>query len=164
MASPPRVDDHIDSGHHRVVDCEHCGATLEDGLYCRYCGRARHVEGPRLLEALSIETDGDEASPIIPYGARLPVSYADVFSTAEDGQRAFELHLVMGNAKRASACRTLARIAHPLEHPGPRGGPRIDVTVTIEPSGALTVEARERGAAGVYRREGLRIATTHALG
>lgn len=140
--------------------CNSCGGPLGDGLFCSWCGQARAVEGARLLEALSIETVGDVASAMVPYGARVPTTYSDVFSTAEDGQRTFQVKLVVGNSPKASECRQLINLVLPLERPGPRGGPRIQLTITIEADGALSVVAHEQGAANPHRHDGFRVPTS----
>jgi hypothetical protein len=63
-----------------MSSCMNCGApSTNGGLFCAFCGRTIDLaaNSPRLLEAISIETMGDEASPVIPYGAHLPTSYSD---------------------------------------------------------------------------------------
>lgn len=97
------------------------------------------------MEALSIETRDDVATPLLPYGTRLPTTFSDIFSTAEDGQQSFQLNLLVGNSAKASENRTLVRIVHPLRRPGPRGLPRIQVTVVVEENGDLVVRALEDG-------------------
>lgn len=142
--------------------CAACGGPGDDGLFCRWCGQAVAVEGPRLLEALAIEIAGDVASPVIPYGARLPTSWSDVFSTAEDHQATFQLRLVVGNSVRASECRTLANLVHPLEAPGPRAGPRLQVTVHVSATGSLSIEAVEQGGQRPLSVRGLQVAVSGA--
>ena len=127
------------------MDCDACGANLHEGLFCTWCGQAHLTEGIRLVERLGVELAGDEICPILPYGARLPASWSDSFSTAQDDQTSFVLHLVVGNAKRASLCRTLMNLVHPLQNPGPRGQPRIQVTVHVLLDGSLSIEAHEQG-------------------
>jgi molecular chaperone DnaK len=119
---------------------------------------ARQFEGgARLVEALSIEVADGAATPLIPYGARLPTTFSDTFSTAADNQPTFQVHLLVGNSTRASENRTLIRLVLPLERPGPRGVPRIQITITIDETGKLALEAHEQGAAKSFRREDFRI-------
>ncbi|HZI08831.1 MAG TPA: Hsp70 family protein [Myxococcus sp.] len=137
---------------------KHRGAVLGEGLFCSHCGTARHFEGgARLVEALSIEVADGVAHPLIPYGARLPTTYSGSFSTAADSQPTFQVHLLVGNSPRASENRTLLRLVLPLERPGPRTGPVTQLTMTIDATGALPLEAHARGAAKSFRREDFRI-------
>ncbi len=63
----------------------------------------------------------------------------------------------MGNSTRASENRTLVRLVLPLERPGPRGVPRIQLTTTIDTTRTLTLEAHEKGVASAFRRDDFRI-------
>jgi molecular chaperone DnaK len=139
--------------------CTHCGAPRADeaALFCAYCGRsvAGEVRGPRLLEAISIETIGDEATPIIAYGARVPTSYTDIFSTAVDRQETIQVHLLLGNARKASECRTLANLVLPIEARASRGVPRVQLTVTVDATGCLTLRMEEIGTANAFERRDL---------
>lgn len=129
--------------------CEHCGAAFDrvDGLFCRYCGRAFELAVPRLAEAVGIETADDVAAPILPYGAALPTSFSEVFSTAHDDQPTVMVRLVVGNSPRASACRPLMTVTLPLRRRGPRGQPRVRLIVTVEADGRGRVTAEEEGEA-----------------
>ncbi|MBZ5709942.1 Hsp70 family protein [Nannocystis pusilla] len=129
--------------------CAHCGAAFEphDGLFCRWCGRAGELAVPRLAEAVTIETAGDIATAIVPYGAALPTSFSEVFTTAEDDQPTVMVRLVVGNSPRASACRPLMTVTLALRRPGPRGVPRVRLTLTIEADGRGRVLAEEEGQA-----------------
>ena len=140
--------------------CEHCGARLDlmDTLFCPYCGTAHDLETPRLAEAISIEIVGDEAAPILPYGTRLPASYSDVFSTSTDGQETVHVHLVVGNSRKASACRSMLSLTFPIEERGPRGVPRVNVTVRVDATGRLGVLAHEQGTDNRFERDDLLVA------
>jgi molecular chaperone DnaK (HSP70) len=131
---------------------------MGDGLFCQWCGHAATFTSPRLLEALAIETAGDEASAIVPYGSRLPMSWSDVFSTAEDGQATFQVRIVVGNSTRASECRPIVMLVLPLAKPGPRGKPRITLTLHVSAEGDLQVEALEHGTSEPIRRAGFKVA------
>ena len=140
-----------------MSSCKRCGAdaTPDGGLFCRFCGANLEAAGPRLLEAIGIETAGDEASPVLPYGVLVPNSYSDTFSTAQDGQATVRVRLVAGNAKRASACRTLVDHTFPIQQRGPRGGPRVQLTITVARDGALRIVFEEPGTDNRFVRDGL---------
>jgi molecular chaperone DnaK len=136
--------------------CTHCGAPRADeaALFCAYCGRSvvGEVSGPRLLEAMSIETRGDEATPIIAYGARVPTSYSDVFSTAVDRQETIQIHLLLGNGRKASASRTLVNLVLPIVARAPRGVPRVQLTVAVDATGRLSLRMEEIGTMNAFER------------
>jgi|HubBroStandDraft_4_1064222.scaffolds.fasta_scaffold143482_1 molecular chaperone DnaK (HSP70) len=142
-----------------MSSCTSCSAprTADGGLFCAFCGKSADLPSgtPRLLEAISIETMGDEASPVIRYGAYLPSSYSDVFSTGADAQETIQIHLLLGNARRASENRTLANLVLPIVARGPRGGPRVQLTVTVDRTGRLTLRMEEPGRANVFERNDL---------
>ena len=139
--------------------CDHCGAPRTDqaALFCAFCGKSvvESSAGPRLLEAISVETAGDEATPFIPYGALVPTSSSDVFSTAIERQETVQVHLLLGNSKRASQSRTLANLVLPILARAPRGVPRVQLTVTIDARGRLTLRMEETGTDNVFERQDL---------
>lgn len=139
--------------------CNHCGAPRADqaALFCAYCGKSVIADspGPRLLEAISIETAGDEATPIIPYGTRVPTSFSDIFSTAIERQETVQVHLLLGNSKRASASRTLANMVLPVLARAPRGVPRVQLTVTVDAEGRLSLRMEETGTTNIFERRDL---------
>jgi Hsp70 protein len=142
-----------------TATCTHCGAprAAGAGLFCTFCGKAVDLDagGPRLLEAISIEIIGDVASPVIPYGARLPTSYSDVFSTAIDDQSTIQIHLLLGNAPRASGNRTLANLVLAIVARERRGVPRVQLTVSVDATGGLRMRMEEIGRANTYERSDL---------
>lgn len=141
--------------------CSHCGAPLElgDAIFCPYCGLQRHLDGPRLAEAISIETVGDVATPILPYGSRLPASFSDVFSTCQDHQETVQIHLVVGNSPKASGNRSLLNLTLPLvQRRAQAGVPRVEFTLRVDAEGHLGVEVLEKETDNSYRRDDLLVA------
>jgi molecular chaperone DnaK (HSP70) len=147
-----------------MSSCTHCGAPRADeaALFCAYCGKGVAAKGPRLLEAISIETAGDEATPVIAYGALVPTSFSNVFSTATDRQETIQIHLLLGNAARASQSRTLANLVLPIRSRAPRGVPRVQLTVTVDARGALRLKMEEIGTDNVYERSDLLVPVSGA--
>ena len=111
-----------------------------------------------LAETVSIETAGDVASPLFTKGPRLPASRAETFSTATDGQPTFSVKLMVGEAAQASANRPFINVAVPLEHPGLRAGPQIDLTVKVQADGRVSIVAVEQGGRGRFERNDLLVA------
>jgi hypothetical protein len=144
--------------------CRRCGADYPqgDGLFCRFCGAAQDITSPRLLEAIAIDTVGDVASPVLPYGVLVPNSYSDVFSTAEDDQPTVRVHLVAGNAPRASACRNLMDMTIAIRNRGPMNVPRVRLTITVERDGRLRVVFEEEGTDNRVAREDLVVPVSDA--
>ena len=144
-----------------VSNCNHCGAPRADeaAIFCAYCGQnvVADSPGPRLLEAISIETAADEATPIISYGARVPTSFSNIFSTATDRQETVQVHLLLGNSKRASANRTLSNVVLPILARAPRGVPRVQLTVTVDVEGRLTLRMEETGTDNIFERRDLMV-------
>jgi molecular chaperone DnaK (HSP70) len=144
--------------------CNACGAPRDAhaGLFCSYCGKHQNVGSPRLLEALVIEVRDGKTSPIIPYGARLPTSYSDTFSTASDNQPTVEIHLMVGNSDNAGENRSLLRIAHPIIARAPTGVPKLQLTVSLTAEGHLSVRMVELGTDNIFEHRGLLIAVSSA--
>jgi molecular chaperone DnaK (HSP70) len=142
--------------------CRFCGAQRDPhaGLFCSYCGKHENVGSPRLLEALGIEVRDDKTAHLIPYGARLPTSVSDTFSTATDDQPTVQIHLMVGNSERAPENRSLLRITHPIHARAPTGIPKLQLTLTITAEGRLGVRMEELGTSNVFEREGLLVAVS----
>ena len=111
-----------------------------------------------LAETIAIKTKGDTASALLPKGTRLPASHAEVFSTELADQGTFGVQLIVGDANKASANRSLLDVAVPLEHRGPAGVPQIDFTIKVDAAGKITVDANERGGSGAFHRDDLVVA------
>lgn len=140
------------------------GPASRSRVICPRCARV-HVDprleeaGPRMLEDLGVEVSDRSVSLIIPCCTLLPAAASDVFTTVHDHQADVGIHLV-GRDVPSPLRRTLARAVHPIKRRGPRGGPQIQVTVTVDEQGAVEIEAVEVGAtnAARYRGSAARIA------
>ncbi|MBI3242451.1 MAG: molecular chaperone DnaK [Chloroflexi bacterium] len=93
---------------------------------------------------LSIETMGGVATPIIERNTTIPVKKSQVFSTAEDGQTAVDVHIMQGERPMATDNMTLGQFRLDGLPPAPRGLPQIEVTYDIDANGILKVSAKDK--------------------
>jgi molecular chaperone DnaK len=93
---------------------------------------------------LSIETIGDQATPIIPRNTAIPTRKTQVFSTATDNQSSVEIHIMQGERPLVADNKSLGKfILHGIP-PAPRGVPQIEVTFNIDANGILKVSADDK--------------------
>jgi molecular chaperone DnaK (HSP70) len=91
-----------------------------------------------------LETIGGAVEKLIHRNSTIPTSAAQVFTTAVDGQTAFDLHVVQGERELAADNRSLAHFQLRGIDPMPAGIPRLEVTFLIDANGILNVMAREQ--------------------
>jgi molecular chaperone DnaK len=94
--------------------------------------------------SLGIETLGGVMTKIIERNTTIPVRRTEVFSTAEDNQRAVDIVVLQGERERAADNRVLGRFRLENIRPAPRGEPQIEVTFDIDANGILHVSARDK--------------------
>ena len=94
--------------------------------------------------SLSIETMGGVATPLIERNTTIPVKKSQVFSTAEDGQTAVDIHIMQGERPMATDNMTLGKFRLDGLPPAPRGLPQIEVTYDIDANGILNVSAKDK--------------------
>jgi molecular chaperone DnaK len=105
---------------------------------------ADDVAADELPLSISIETIGGIASVIIPRGTKLPVTHSEVFSTAGDDQDRVEVHLLQGERPLVAQNRSLGKFQLFGIPPAPRGVPQIEVILTVDKAGVLSVRARDK--------------------
>jgi molecular chaperone DnaK len=118
------------------------GAALQAGVL------AGEVTDVVLLDVtpltLGVETLGGVMTPLIERNTTIPVRKGEIFSTAEDGQMAVDIHILQGERPMAADNMTLGRFRLEGIPPAPRGIPQIEVTFDIDANGILNVSAQDK--------------------
>jgi molecular chaperone DnaK len=94
--------------------------------------------------SLGLETQGSVMTVLIERNTTIPVKKSEVFSTAEDGQTAVDIHILQGERPMAADNMSLGRFRLEGIPPAPRGTPQIEVTFDIDANGILNVTAHEK--------------------
>ncbi|MCX6562602.1 MAG: molecular chaperone DnaK [Candidatus Aminicenantes bacterium] len=93
--------------------------------------------------ALGIETELDGFERIIGKNTTIPVKKTKSFTTVDNNQRQVLIHILQGDAPRASENVSLAKFELVGILPAPAGVPEIDVTFEIDANGQVKVAARD---------------------
>ncbi len=94
--------------------------------------------------SLGIETLGGVMTKLIDKNTTIPTSAQQVFSTAEDNQRAVTVHVLQGERERAADNKSLGRFDLSDIPGAPRGVPQIEVKFDIDANGILNVSAKDK--------------------
>jgi molecular chaperone DnaK len=94
--------------------------------------------------SLGLETLGSVMTPLIERNTTIPVRKSQVFSTAEDGQTAVDIHVLQGERAMAADNMTLGHFRLEGLAPAPRGLPQIEVAFDIDANGILNVSAKDQ--------------------
>jgi molecular chaperone DnaK len=118
------------------------GAAIQAGVL------AGDVKDVLLLDvtplSLGVETLGGVMTALIERNTTIPIKKSEVFSTAEDGQTAVDIHVLQGERSMANDNMTLGRFRLEGIPPAPRGIPQVEVSFDIDANGILNVNARDR--------------------
>jgi molecular chaperone DnaK len=94
--------------------------------------------------SLGVETIGGVMTPVIERNTTIPARKSQVFSTAEDGQTAVDIHVMQGERPMVDDNMDLGRFRLEGIPASPRGTPQIEVTFDIDANGILNVSARDQ--------------------
>ncbi len=95
--------------------------------------------------SLGVETLGGVMTRLIERNTTIPTRKTEVFSTAEDGQTAVDVHVLQGERPMARDNMTLGRFRLEGIPPAPRGVPQVEVAFDIDANGILNVSAKDLG-------------------
>ena len=125
------------------------GAAIQGGVL------AGEVEDVVLLDvtplSLGVETLGGVLTALIPRNTTIPTSKSEIFSTADDGQTAVDIHVLQGERPMARDNTTLGRFRLEGIPSAPRGVPQIEVTFDIDANGIANVSAKDLATAKEQR-------------
>jgi molecular chaperone DnaK len=94
--------------------------------------------------SLGVETLGGVMTTLIERNTTIPIKKTEVFSTAEDGQTAVDIHVLQGERPMANDNMTLGHFRLDGIPPSPRGVPQVEVTFDIDANGILNVTAKDK--------------------
>lgn len=110
--------------------------------------------------SLGIETLGGVFTKIIERNTTIPTSRSQTFSTATDGQREVEIHVLQGERAMVKDNKSLGTFLLDKIPPAPRGVPQIEVSFEIDANGILNVSAADKGTG---REQSITISSTGGL-
>lgn len=93
--------------------------------------------------SLGIEVGGGVVDKILPRNSTIPCSAKATYTTQEDRQTGFEVHVVQGEREMVADNRSLARFTLKGIPPMPAGMARLEVTFHVDADGLLGVHAKE---------------------
>jgi molecular chaperone DnaK len=118
------------------------GAAIQAGVL------AGDVKDVLLLDVtpltLGLETLGGVLTALIERNTTIPTRKSEIFSTAEDGQTAVDIHVLQGERPMAVDNMTLGRFRLEGIPTAPRGVPQVEVTFDIDANGILNVSAQDK--------------------
>ncbi len=93
--------------------------------------------------SLGIEVGGGVVDRILPRNTTIPAGARATYTTQEDNQTGFEIHVVQGERELAADCRSLAHFTLKGIPPMAAGMAKLEVTFKVDADGLLSVNARE---------------------
>ena len=118
------------------------GAALQAGVL------SGEVKDVLLLDvtplSLGVETLGGVMTKLIEPNTTIPTHKSEIFSTAESGQTAVDIHVLQGEREMAADNMTLGRFRLEGIPSAPRSVPQIEVAFDIDANGILNVMAQDK--------------------
>ncbi|MBV9946231.1 MAG: Hsp70 family protein, partial [Myxococcales bacterium] len=93
--------------------------------------------------SLGIEVGGGVVDKVLPRNSTIPCAARATYTTQEDNQTGFEIHVLQGEREMVADNRSLARFSLRGIPPMPAGMARLEVTFEVDADGLLRVHARE---------------------
>jgi molecular chaperone HscA len=93
--------------------------------------------------SLGIEVGGGVVDKILPRNSTIPSAARATYTTQEDHQTGFEIHVLQGEREMVRDNRSLARFTLKGIPPMPAGMARLELTFNVDADGLLGVHARE---------------------
>ncbi len=93
--------------------------------------------------SLGIEVGGGVVDKLLPRNSTIPCSVRATYTTQEDNQTGFEIHVLQGEREMVPDNRSLARFTLKGIPPMPAGMARLEVSLHVDADGLLSVHAKE---------------------
>jgi molecular chaperone DnaK len=94
--------------------------------------------------SLGVETLGGLMTKLIERNTTIPTKKSEIFSTAENGQRAVDIKVFQGERELANDNMLLGQFRLDGIPAAPRGVPQVEVTFDIDANGIINVSARDK--------------------
>lgn len=120
-----------------------CGATIYGNFFCSNNQNNKLILIDVLPLAIGLDTVNGYV-PIIPANSMLPVNRTQQFTTEEDNQDEVIISIYQGNSKFTTDNILIGEFKLENIYKAPKGVPVINVTISIDKNGILSVTATDR--------------------